>query len=109
MVGLLDATDKETIHGLAEVRQLFKIGRVVIAGSFVTEGKVQKGFKVRVKRGEDTLFEGSLKSLKRFKEDVAEVKNGLDCGIAIEGYDELKEGDLLEFYSREKVIATTLS
>ena len=109
MVGLLDATDKETIHGLAEVRQLFKIGRVVIAGSFVTEGKVQKTYKVRVKRGEDTVFEGALKSLKRFKEDVAEVKNGLDCGIAIEGYDELKEGDLLEFYSREKVIATTLS
>ena len=109
MVGLLDATDKETIHGLAEVRQLFKIGRVVIAGSFVTEGKVQKGYKVRVKRGEDTVFEGALKSLKRFKEDVAEVKNGLDCGILIEGYDELKEGDLLEFFSREKVIATTLS
>ncbi|NTW86834.1 MAG: translation initiation factor IF-2 [Holophagaceae bacterium] len=109
MVGLLDATDKETIHGQAEVRQLFKIGRVVIAGSFVTEGKVQKSNKVRVKRGEETLFEGALKSLKRFKEDVSEVKNGLDCGIAIEGYDELKEGDVLEFYSREKVIATSLS
>ena len=109
MVGLLDATDKETIHGQAEIRQLFKIGRVVIAGSFVTEGKVQKSNKVRVKRGEETLFEGTLKSLKRFKEDVSEVKNGLDCGIAIEGYDELKEGDVLEFYSREKVIATSLS
>ena len=62
-----------------------------------------------MKRGEETLFEGTLKSLKRFKEDVSEVKNGLDCGIAIEGYDELKEGDVLEFYSREKVIATSLS
>jgi translation initiation factor IF-2 len=109
MVGLLDATEKETVHGQAEVRQLFKIGRVVIAGSFVTEGKVQKSYKVRVKRGEETLFEGALKSLKRFKEDVSEVKNGLDCGIAIEGYDELKEGDLLEFFSKEKVIATSLS
>ena len=109
MVGMLDATEKETIHGLAEVRQLFKIGRVVIAGSFVTEGKVQRAYKVRVKRGEEVLFEGGLKNLKRFKEDVSEVKNGLDCGISLDGYDELKEGDLLEFYTKEKVIATSLS
>ncbi len=109
MVGMLDATEKETVHGQAEVRQLFKIGRTVIAGSFVTEGKVQKAFKVRVKRGEEVLFEGALKSLKRFKEDVSEVKNGLDCGIALDGYDELKEGDLLEFFSKEKVVATSLT
>jgi translation initiation factor IF-2 len=109
MVGMLDATEKETVHGQAEVRQLFKIGRTVIAGCFVTEGKVQKSHKVRVKRGEETLFEGALKSLKRFKEDVSEVKNGLDCGIAIDGFDLLKEGDLLEFFSKEKVIATSLS
>jgi translation initiation factor IF-2 len=109
MVGLLDATEKETIHGQAEVRQLFKIGKTVIAGSFVTEGKVQKSNKVRVKRGEEVIFEGTLKSLKRFKEDVSEVKNGLDCGIAIENYDELKEGDVLEFFSKEKVIATSLN
>ncbi len=109
MVGMLDATEKETIHGQAEVRQLFKIGRTVIAGSFVTEGKVQKSFKVRVKRGEEVLFEGGLKNLKRFKEDVSEVKNGLDCGISLEGFDELKEGDILEFFSKEKVIATSLS
>jgi translation initiation factor IF-2 len=109
MVGMLDATEKETIHGLAEIRQLFKIGRTVIAGSFVTEGKVQKAFKVRVKRGEEVLFEGGLKNLKRFKEDVTEVKNGLDCGISLDGFDELREGDLLEFFSKEKVIATSLS
>jgi translation initiation factor IF-2 len=109
MVGMLDATEKETVHGLAEVRQLFKIGRTVIAGSFVTEGKVQKAYKVRVKRGEEVLFEGGLKNLKRFKEDVSEVKNGLDCGISLDGYDELREGDLLEFFSKEKVIATSLS
>jgi len=109
MVGMLDATEKETVHGQAEVRQLFKIGRTVIAGSFVTEGKVQKSFKVRVKRGEAVLFEGGLKNLKRFKEDVTEVKNGLDCGISLDGFDELKEGDILEFFSKEKVIATSLS
>ncbi|HEY3269701.1 MAG TPA: translation initiation factor IF-2 [Geothrix sp.] len=109
MVGMLDATEKETIHGQAEIRQLFKIGKTVIAGSFVTEGKVQKSNKVRVKRGEEVLFEGGLKNLKRFKEDVTEVKNGLDCGISLDGFDELKEGDILEFFSKEKVIATSLS
>ncbi len=108
MVGMLDATDKETVHGQAEVRQLFKINKAVIAGCFVTEGKVQKAYKVRVKRGEESIFEGTLKSLKRFKDDVAEVKNGLDCGIAIENFDELKEGDVLEFFTKEKVIATSL-
>jgi translation initiation factor IF-2 len=109
MMGLLDAIEKETIQGLAEVRQLFKVGKAVIAGSFVTEGKVQKGYKVRVKRGADVLWEGDLKSLKRFKDDVHEVKNGLDCGIDLDGFTALKEGDLLEFFTREKIAATSLS
>ena len=109
MVGLLDATEKETIQGQAEVRQIFKVNKTVIAGSFVTEGKVQKSYKARVKRGEDVVFEGTLKSLKRFKDDVHEVKNGLDCGIAMEGFDGLKEGDVIEFFTNEKVIATSLS
>jgi translation initiation factor IF-2 len=108
MLGLLEAIVKETVQGLAEVRQLFKVGKTVIAGSFVTEGKVQKGYLTRVKRGEEVLWTGSLKSLKRYKEDVHEVKNGLDCGISLEGFDDLKEGDLLEFFTREKVAATSL-
>jgi translation initiation factor IF-2 len=109
MVGLPDATEKETIQGQAEVRQIFKIGRTAIAGCFVTEGKVQRAYKVRVKRGEDVIFTGGLHSLKRFKDDVSEVKNGLDCGIDIEGWNDLKEGDVLEFFTMEKVIATSLS
>ncbi len=109
MVGLLDATEKETVQGQAEVRQIFKIGRTAIAGCFVTEGKVQRAYKVRVKRGEDVIFTGGLHSLKRFKDDVSEVKNGLDCGIDIEGWNDLKEGDVLEFFTMEKVIATSLS
>ncbi|MDE3244847.1 MAG: translation initiation factor IF-2 [Acidobacteriota bacterium] len=109
MVGLLDATEKETIQGLAEVRQIFKVNKTIIAGSFVTEGKVQKSFKARVKRGEEVIFEGPLKSLKRFKDDVHEVKNGLDCGISLEGFDGLKEGDVIEFFTNEKVVATSLS
>ncbi len=109
MVGLLDATEKETIQGQAEVRQIFKVNKTIIAGSFVTEGKVQKSFKARVKRGEEVVFEGPLKSLKRFKDDVHEVKNGLDCGISLEGFDGLKEGDVIEFFTNEKVVATSLS
>ena len=108
MLGLLEAIVKETVQGQGEVRQLFKVGKTVIAGSFITEGKVQKPYLVRVKRGENLLWEGSLKSLKRYKEDVHEVKNGLDCGISLEGFDDLKEGDVLEFFIREKVAATSL-
>ncbi|HJU83215.1 MAG TPA: translation initiation factor IF-2 [Holophagaceae bacterium] len=109
MVGLLDATEKETVHGQAEVRQVFKINKGIIAGCFVTEGKVQRAYQVRVKRGEEILFTGKLASLKRFKDDVSEVKNGLDCGIAVENFDGIKEGDVLEFFTKEKVIATSLT
>jgi translation initiation factor IF-2 len=109
MLGLLDAIERETIQGQAEVRQIFKVNKSVIAGSFVTEGKVQKGYKARVKRGADVIWEGDIKTLKRFKDDVHEVKNGLDCGIDLDGFTGLREGDLLEFYTREKVAATSLS
>jgi translation initiation factor IF-2 len=108
MMGLLDAEERETIQGLAEVRQIFRVGKSVIAGSFVTEGKVQKPFRVRVKRGGDVLWEGGIKTLKRFKDDVSEVKNGLDCGIDLDGYTGLREGDFLEFFTREKFAATSL-
>jgi translation initiation factor IF-2 len=109
MMGLLDAIEKETIQGVAEVRQIFKVNKSVIAGSFVTEGKVQKAYKARVKRGGEMVWEGDIKSLKRFKDDVNEVKNGLDCGIDLDGYTGLREGDLLEFFTREKIAATSLS
>jgi translation initiation factor IF-2 len=109
MVGLLDAIEKETVQGQAEVRQIFKVNKAVIGGSFVTEGKVQKGYKARVKRGPDVLWEGDIKTLKRFKDDVHEVKNGLDCGIELDGFTGLREGDFLEFYTREKVAATSLA
>jgi len=108
MMGLLDAEERETIQGLAEVRQIFRVNKSVIAGSFVTEGKVQKPFKVRVKRGPDVIWEGAIKTLKRFKDDVHEVKNGLDCGIDLDGFTGLREGDLLEFFTREKFAATSL-
>lgn len=108
MIGMLDTTEKETPLGRAEVRQLFKSGKLVIAGSFVTEGKVNRTAQVRVVHEKEIVFTGKLISLKRFKDDVSEVKNGLDCGIGIDGYNQLTEGDLLEFFTTEKVIATSL-
>jgi len=108
MIGMLDTTEKETSLGRAEVRQLFKSGKLVIAGSFVTEGKVNRTAQVRVIHEKEIVFTGKLISLKRFKDDVSEVKNGLDCGIGIDGYNQLTEGDLLEFFTTEKVIATSL-
>lgn len=109
MIGMLDTTEKESSLGRAEVRQLFKSGKLVIAGSFVTEGKVNRTAQVRVIRGTEIIFTGKLTSLKRFKEDVSEVKNGLDCGISIDGYSQLSEGDVLEFFTTEKVVATSLN
>jgi translation initiation factor IF-2 len=109
MVGLLDTIKKETVHGLIEVRQIFKVSKLVIAGSFVVEGKVQKGYRARVKRGTDVLWDGNIKTLRRFKDDVSEVKNGLDCGIELDGFTSLREGDNIEFYTLEKVVATSLS
>lgn len=91
MIGMLDSTEKETPLGRAEVRQLFKSGKLVIAGSFVTEGKVNRTAQVRVVHEKEIVFTGKLISLKRFKDDVSEVKNGLDCGIGIDGYNQLTE------------------
>lgn len=108
MIGKLDMVDREAYQGRAEVLQLFKVGKNVIAGCRVTDGLVKKNSKVRVKRGEDQLFEGTLSSLKRFKDDVNEVKNGFECGISVDGFDALKEGDVLEFHTTEKVAQTTL-
>jgi translation initiation factor IF-2 len=109
MIGKLDTLEREVYMGRAEVLQLFKAGKVVIAGSRVTDGLIKKNAKVRVKRGEDQIFEGSLSGLKRFKDDVNEVKNGFECGISLADYDGLKEGDVLEFFTTEKYAQTSLA
>lgn len=108
MVGLLAPVEKEVVQGHAEVRQVFKVQKHAIAGSYVQDGLVKRAFLVRVKRRDEVIFEGSLRSLKRFKDDVNEVKAGYECGIGIEGFDDLQEGDILEFFSKEKTAATTL-
>jgi translation initiation factor IF-2 len=103
MEGLLPATLVEKVIGKAELRQLFKIKGVVVAGSMITQGVVKRSGNIRVIRDGVVLHDGKLDQLKRFKEDVKEVAEGYECGISIQNYSELKELDVLECYEVEEV------
>jgi translation initiation factor IF-2 len=107
MGGLLKPEEKEVVLGEAEVRQLFKIAKVgTIAGCFVRHGVIQRTGKARVVRNGVEVYDGSLASLKRFKDDVREVREGFECGIGIENFNDLKVGDLIESYRIEEVART---
>ncbi|MBS1245791.1 MAG: Initiation factor 2 signature, partial [Chloroflexi bacterium] len=102
--GLLEPVYADKVVGHAEVRQLFKIKGVgFIAGCTVRDGMALRDAKGRVRRGEDVIFDGSLHSLKHLQQDVKEVRTGLDCGVALEGFSDFKEGDIVEFYVKERV------
>ena len=102
--GLLTPEEKEKILGYAEVRQVIHVSKVGnVAGCMVTEGLVKRGAKVRVLRDNVVIHEGELSQLKRFKDDVKEVKSGFDCGMSFENYDDIKEGDMIECFEVEKV------
>jgi len=104
MEGMLSVQLKEESTGDAEVRETFKISRMgTIAGCMVTSGKIFKNSKVRVVRAEEILFEGKLLSLKRFKDDVKEVAKGYDCGIQINEFNDLQEGDIIQCYQEVEV------
>ena len=99
MKGMLDPVFEEKVIGHAEVRQIFKASAVGnIAGSYVLDGVFQRGCKVRISREGKQIFEGSLASLKRFKDDVKEVKSGFECGLVFEGFDQMQELDIVEAY-----------
>ncbi len=107
MEGLLEPKKVAKLAGKAEVRQVFhvsKVGRV--AGVAVTWGRVLRSAEVKVLRGNEVVFEGRLASLKHFKDDVREVKQGLECGVAVEGFENFEVGDRLEFYEYETVRET---
>jgi len=105
MAGLLDPDLKEVIVGSAEVRQIFELSKgVPVAGCMVSSGRIARG-KVRVRRRKDIIYEGILQSLRRFQDEVNEVRAGMECGIRIEGYSEFQVGDAIECYSVEKVAA----
>ena len=99
MKGMLDPVFEEKVIGHAEVRQLFKASAIGnIAGSYVLDGVFQRGCKVRITREGEQIFEGNLASLKRFKDDVKEVKAGYECGLVFEGFDKMQELDIVEAY-----------
>ena len=99
MKGMLAPIYEEKVIGHAEVRQIFKASAIGnIAGSFVLDGKLERGCKVRIRRAEELIFEGELKSLKRFKDDAKEVKEGFECGLVFDGFDQMQVGDVVEAY-----------
>jgi translation initiation factor IF-2 len=109
MVGMLEPTLREVVLGQAEVRQIFKVPKIgMIAGCYVTDGKVARNAEVRLLRDNVVTYTGKVGSLRRFKDDVAEVKNGFECGIGIAGYQDVKEQDVIEFFVTEKIAAESL-
>jgi len=104
MDGLLGPVIEERVKGTAEVRKVFTIKRVgAIAGTYVTEGVLNRNCLVRVVRGGRVIFEGKLNSLKRFKDDAKQVSQGYECGAGVEGFSDLQEGDVLQAYALEEV------
>lgn len=104
MKGLLDPVYEEKVLGHAEIRQIFKASGVGnIAGSYVLDGFMERGCKVRVRREGELVFEGDLASLKRFKDDVKEVKAGYECGLVFEGFNDIAELDIVEAYKMVEV------
>jgi translation initiation factor IF-2 len=103
MEGVLEPIVKEVVIGKAEVRKLFKISKVgIVAGCYVQEGRVRRGERARVLRGAEVLHEGKILSLRRFKDDVTEVAQGFECGLRVEGFEEYREGDLIEVVSLQR-------
>ncbi len=99
MKGMLDPVFEEKVIGHAEIRQIFKASQIGnIAGSYVTDGIFQRGCKIRITREGEQIYEGSLASLKRFKDDVKEVKEGFECGLVFDGFDKIQELDVVEAY-----------
>ncbi len=104
MKGMLDPKFKEVVVGHAEIRQTFKVSGVgTIAGAYVQDGKIVRACEVRIVRDGIVIHEGHLSSLKRFKDDVKEVASGYECGMGIENYNDLKEGDVIESFVMEQI------
>jgi translation initiation factor IF-2 len=106
--GMLEPEIREKLHGHAEIRQVFKFSKVGnIAGCFVTDGHIQRGSKIRISRGGIVVVDDlNIETLKRLKDDVKEVKSGLECGIKVAGFDDIKIGDIMEAYIKETIQRT---
>ena len=109
LVGMLSPVETEAVIGEAEVRQLFRASRVgTIAGCMVTSGVVRRGARVRIFREGARIHETTIAQLRRFKDDVREVAEGFECGILLDGFNDLREGDIFEVYETREVERTSL-
>lgn len=109
MIGMLEAIEKEKIIGKADVREVFRVPRVgAVAGSMVVDGSIRRNARARLIRDGVVSWEGNIISLRRFKDDVSEVREGFECGIGLENFNDIKVGDQIEAYIVEKVAATEL-
>jgi len=107
LTGMLAPERKENTLGTVEVREIFRISKVgTVAGCFVSDGLVRRNARVRVLRDSVVIHEGEFDSLKRFKDDVREVKSGFECGLSLKGYNDLKAGDQLEVFEVVEVART---
>ncbi|HEX4899953.1 MAG TPA: translation initiation factor IF-2 [Pyrinomonadaceae bacterium] len=109
MIGMLEAIEREKIIGKADVREVFKVPRVgAVAGSMVIDGNIRRNARARLIRDSVVTWEGNIISLRRFKDDVSEVREGFECGIGLENFNDIKVGDQIEAYIVERVAATEL-
>jgi translation initiation factor IF-2 len=109
MIGMLEAIERERIIGKADVREVFKVPRVgAVAGSMVIDGNIRRNARARLIRDSVVSWEGNIISLRRFKDDVSEVREGFECGIGLENFNDIKVGDQIEAYIVEKVAPTEL-
>jgi translation initiation factor IF-2 len=105
--GMLKPEQKESMIGSVEIREVFRISKIgVVAGCYVRDGMIKRESKVRVLRDNVIIYTGELDSLKRFKDDVKEVKNSFECGLSLKNYNDLEVGDLLEVYEVVEIART---
>ena len=106
LVGMLDPLMREKVIGHAKVKDVFKLSRGKVAGSQVIDGRIDRKARARVLRDGQAVYDGNVDTLRRFTDDVAEVRNGLECGIKLGNYTEYEEGDIIECYELEKLQQT---
>ena len=110
MEGMLSPEKRETMLGMVEIRQVFRVTKVgTVAGCYVTEGLVRRDSEVRLLRDSTVIWSGRIESLKRFKDDAKEVKAGFECGITLHNYSDIQEGDQLEVFEVKEVARTLAS
>jgi translation initiation factor IF-2 len=103
MTGMLDPLTREKVIGHAKVKQVFKVQKGYVGGSQVTDGRIDRKQRARVLRGGQAVYDGGIETLRRFQDEVPEVRNGLECGIKLHGFSDYEEGDVIECYELEKI------